>query len=83
VSQDHPLRAVRKLADVVFRSLSFEFDALYADSGWPSIEPKYILQVVYSVRSDACSHHRNYLPISLEYAAAVLKADSGEQIEVR
>jgi transposase len=57
VPQDHPLRAVRKLTDSVLRTLSPEFDALYADSGRPSIAPEYILralllQVFYSVRSE-------------------------------
>jgi len=57
VPQDHPLRAVRKLTDAVLRSLSPEFDALYADSGRPSIAPEYILralllQVFYSARSE-------------------------------
>ncbi len=57
VPQDHPLRAVRKLTDTVLRTLSAEFDALYADSGRPSIAPEYILralllQVFYSVRSE-------------------------------
>jgi transposase len=57
VPQDHPLRAVRQLTDSVLRSLSAEFDALYADSGRPSIAPEYILralllQVFYSVRSE-------------------------------
>ena len=57
VPQDHPLRAVRKLTDAVLRRLSPEFDALYADSGRPSIAPEYILralllQVFYSVRSE-------------------------------
>ena len=57
VPEDHPLRAVRKLTDAVLRNLSPEFDALYADSGCPSIAPEYILralllQVFYSVRSE-------------------------------
>ena len=57
VPQDHPLRGVRRLTDTVLRALSPEFDALYADSGRPSIAPKYILralllQVFYSVRSE-------------------------------
>jgi transposase len=57
VPTDHPLRAVRRLTDTVLRSLSPEFDALYADSGRPSIAPEYILralllQVFYSVRSE-------------------------------
>jgi transposase len=50
-----PLRVVWKLTDTVLRSLSPEFDALYA--GRPSIAPEYILralllQVFYSVRSE-------------------------------
>ena len=57
VPSDHPLRAVRKLTDAVLRTLSPEFDRLYADSGRPSIAPEYILralllQVFYSVRSE-------------------------------
>ena len=57
VPEDHPLRAVRQLTDTVLRSLSAELDALYADSGRPSIAPEYILrglllQVFYSVRSE-------------------------------
>jgi transposase len=57
VPQDHPLRAVRKLTDAVLGALSPEFDALYADSGRPSIAPEYILralllQMFYSVRSE-------------------------------
>jgi transposase len=57
VPQDDLLRAVRKLTDAVLRTLSPEFDALYADSGRPSIAQEYILralllQVFYSVRSE-------------------------------
>jgi len=39
VPQDYPLRAGRKLTDAVLRTLCPEFDALYADSGRPSIAP--------------------------------------------
>ena len=46
VPQDHPLRAVRKLTDSVLHTLSPEFDALYADSGRPSIAPEYILRAL-------------------------------------
>jgi transposase len=57
VPQDHPLREIRRLADVVLRSLSGEFDSLYAASGRPSIAPEYVLralllQAFYSVRSE-------------------------------
>jgi transposase len=57
VPADPPLRAVGKLTDVVLRSWSAELDALYADSGRPSIAQESILralllQVFYSVRSE-------------------------------
>ena len=57
VPPDHPLRAVRKLTDAVLRTLSPELDALYADSGRPTIAPEsnlraLLLQVLYSVRSE-------------------------------
>lgn len=57
VTQDHPLRVVRKLTDKVLRSFSPEFDALYAGSGRPSIAAEYILralllQVFCSMRSE-------------------------------
>src|ERR1700747_3162277 len=57
VPQDHPLRAGRKLTDQVLRSLSGEFDQLYAATGRRSIAPEYILralllQVFYSIRSE-------------------------------
>ena len=57
VSQDHPLREIRRLTDRVLRSLNAEFDALYATSGRPSIAPEYVLralllQAFYSVRSE-------------------------------
>ena len=54
--QDHPLREIRRLTDVVLRSLSEEFDSLYSASGRPSIAPEYVLrtllQAFYSVRSE-------------------------------
>jgi hypothetical protein len=46
VPADHPLREVRKLTDTVLGSLSRELDALYADSGRPSIAPEYILRAL-------------------------------------
>ncbi len=57
VPSDHPLREVRRVTDAVLRRLSAEFDALYADSGRPSIAPEYILralllQVFFSIRSE-------------------------------
>jgi len=57
VPQDHPLREIRRITDVVLRSLSGEFDGLYSASGRPSIAPEYVLralllQAFYSVRSE-------------------------------
>jgi len=57
VPADHPLREIRRLTDAVLRSLSAEFDRLYAASGRPSIAPEYVLralllQAFYSVRSE-------------------------------
>ncbi len=51
------MREIRKLSDMVLRSLSAEFDALYSASGRPSIAPEYmlralLLQAFYSVRSE-------------------------------
>jgi transposase len=57
VPTDHPLREVRRITDAVLRTLSPDFDALYADSGRPSVAPEYILralllQVFYAIRSE-------------------------------
>jgi len=57
VPQDHPLREIRRLTDVVLTSLSTAFDEMYSNSGRPSIAPEYVLralllQVFYSVRSE-------------------------------
>jgi transposase len=57
VAQDHPLREIRRLTDVVLRSLSGDFDCLYAADGRPSIPPEYVLRALllqsfYSVRSE-------------------------------
>ncbi len=56
IPQDHPLRAVRRLADIALRSLSGVFDSLYSASGRPSIAPEYVLralllQALFPVRS--------------------------------
>lgn len=57
VPADHPLRAIRKLADQVLQEMSAEFDGLYAAVGRPSIPPErlfraLLLQVFYSIRSE-------------------------------
>src|ERR1051325_3919107 len=57
VRQDHPLRALRAMADLALWSMSARFDALYAQTGRPSIPPEKLLraqliQMLYSVRSE-------------------------------
>ena len=51
------MRELRRLTDVVLRSLGGEFDSLYSASGRPSIAPEYILralllQAFYTIRSE-------------------------------
>jgi transposase len=58
--QTHSLRAIRKLTDGVLRSLNSDFDASYAETGWPSIAQEYLLralllQVFYSIAPGARS----------------------------
>lgn len=57
VPADHPLRAVRALADEVLAGLSGRFEALYSRTGRPSIAPEMLLratllQAFFSVRSE-------------------------------
>jgi transposase len=53
----HPLRPIKAHADAVLKSMSREFDALYADDGRPSIAPERLLKgsiliALYSLRSE-------------------------------
>jgi transposase len=57
VRKDHPLRAVRATVDEVLRSLSPQFNRMYAREGRPSIAPEKLLralvvQMLYSIRSE-------------------------------
>jgi transposase len=57
VRQDHPLRAIRVMADEALRNLSERFEAMYSRTGRPSIAPEkllraQLLQMLYSVRSE-------------------------------
>lgn len=57
VPKDHPLRAIRVMADAALGELSSRFDAIYASNGRPSIPPEkllraLLLQVLYTVRSE-------------------------------
>jgi transposase len=57
VQQDHPLRAIRRMADQALSNLSKRFDERYAETGRPSIPPEKLLraqliQMLCSVRSE-------------------------------
>jgi transposase len=57
VRADHPLRAIRAMADVALQNMSERFDAMYARTGRPSIPPEKLLraqliQMLYSIRSE-------------------------------
>jgi transposase len=57
VRKDHPLRAIRAMADLALWKMSAKFDAMYAKTGRPSIPPEKLLraqliQMLYSVRSE-------------------------------
>ena len=57
IPQDHPLRAIRPLADQILKEMSPQFGKLYAAHGRPSIPPErllraLLLQIFYSIRSE-------------------------------
>jgi len=57
VPKDHPLRAIRVMADAALKELGPCFDTIYANSGRPSIAPEkllraLLLQILYTVRSE-------------------------------
>src|SRR2546421_11942173 len=57
VRPDHPLRAIRRMTDEVFATLSPRFTKMYSEIGRPSIPPEQLLralllQSLYTVRSE-------------------------------
>jgi transposase len=57
VPSEHPLRAIKKLADEALKTLSPVFDEMYAATGRPSIAPERLLKAtllmaLYTVRSE-------------------------------
>src|SRR6185437_11595816 len=57
VRADHPLRAIRAMADLALWSMSSRFDEMYSQIGRPSIAPEKLLraqliQMLYSIRSE-------------------------------
>jgi transposase len=57
VRANHPLRAIRSMADEALNNMSKRFDSMYAKTGRPSIPPEKLLraqliQMLYSIRSE-------------------------------
>ena len=57
VRANHPLRAIRTMADEALTNMSKRFDTMYAKTGRPSIPPEKLLraqliQMLYSIRSE-------------------------------
>jgi transposase len=57
VREDHPLRAIRAMADEALKNMSERFEGMYAKTGRPSIPPEKLLraqliQMLYSIRSE-------------------------------
>src|SRR5688572_8067146 len=57
VPKEHPIRAVKALADAALREMSAKLDGMYASSGRASIPPEWLLKgsllmALYSVRSE-------------------------------
>ncbi len=57
VRANHPLRAIRTMADEALKNMSARFDTMYAKTGRPSIPPEKLLraqmiQMLYSIRSE-------------------------------
>jgi transposase len=57
VRPDHPLRAIRAMADLALWSMSARFEEMYSQTGRPSIPPEkllraQLLQMLYSIRSE-------------------------------
>jgi len=53
----HPIRPFKAMVNEILRDMDKDLDALYADSGRPSIAPEYllrasILQILYTIRSE-------------------------------
>jgi transposase len=58
IRPDHPLRAIKRMADEDLQRMSRRFDAAYAAEGRPSVPPErlikaLLLQSIYSIRSEA------------------------------
>ncbi len=57
VPKDHPLRKLKVLVDTVLASMNEEFQAVYSETGRPSIPPERLLkasllQILFTIRSE-------------------------------
>jgi len=57
IARDHPIRTIKRIADLALRRLEPELDRLYADVGRPSVPPEMLLKAqllisLHSVRSE-------------------------------
>lgn len=57
IPSTHPLRVIRRLVDTALAGVGDRFEALYAETGRPSIPPErllraLLLQILYSIRSE-------------------------------
>jgi transposase len=60
VPPDHPLRAIKRLADAARDRLPSDFAALYAPSGRPSIPPETLLRALLRAKpSSLCGQSVN------------------------
>jgi hypothetical protein len=62
VPKDHPLRAIRAMADMALKALDQRFAGMYAALGRPSIAPErllraLLLQVLYTVCQSSSENH--------------------------
>lgn len=87
IPADHPLRALKTLADDALRRMSATFDAMYAEEGRGSIPPERLLKgqlliALYSVRSERqfCEQlHYNFLFrwfLDMEMSAPIFNAST-------
>jgi transposase len=57
IPQNHPIRGIKALVDMILAGMSWQFDNLYEDRGRPSIPPEQllralVLQKLYTIRSE-------------------------------
>jgi hypothetical protein len=57
IAEDHPLRSIRKMVDIVLKEMESLFTKMYSHEGRPSIAPEkllraQILQILYTIRSE-------------------------------